>query len=358
MCILYPPVRLAPINALYITCCNCLCVGRFSDCLLSVEEQYKQLVEQQQLLSIRLSSSHLQVRPCFCILSSVTCHALTQLHPLLDSAKHSSTTEGMWLPWSHTVTATFLVIGEVLKARLLEADSQCGEESMPQLPLLPGITATDNSPKVLKKMDTVTSLPSLEVKTGQSDDMIRSHSELCLQNGSGNKVNSTALPKVSKDAGKPQQSKHSTSTTHSYNLAPVRPSNGKALNTKPFVYSPPLFTSSLQPDNTNSHNRNFVSTSNQSKNSGRGHFETKKGGMDAKVPSSMRKKLLNQNTRRHAMNMAETSVSINKPIETQYRRKTAAKREPIKKIPLPIKGELCSILILCSFFFPCRSKRF
>ena len=280
-------------------------------------------------------------------------HALTQLHPLLDSAKHSSTTEGTWLPWSRTVTATCLVIGELLKARLLEADSQCGEESMP---VLPGITTTDNSSKVLKKMDTVTSLPSLEAKTGQSDDMIRSHSELCLQNGGSNKVKSTALPKISKDAGKPQQSKHSTSTTH--NLAPVRPSNGKALNTKPFVYSPPLFTASLQPDNTNSHNRNFVSISNQSKNSGRGHYEMKKGVvMDTKVPSSMRKKLLNQNTRRHAINMAETSVSINKPTETQYRRKTA-KREPIKKIPLPIKGELYSILILYSILFPCRSKGF
>ena len=213
---------------------------------------------------------------------------------------------------------------------------------MPQLPVLPGITATDNSSKVLKKMDTVTSLPSLEAKTGQSDDsMIRSHSELCLQNGSGNKVKSTALPKISKDAGKTQHPKHSTSTTHSYNLAPVRPSNGKALNTKPFVYSPPLFTASLQPDNTNSHNRNFVSTSNQSKNSGRGHFEMKKSViMDTKVPSSMRKKLLNQNTRRHAMNMTETSVSISKPAESQYRRKTAAKREPIKKIPVAIKGEL------------------
>ena len=224
------------------------------------------------------------------------------------------------------------------------------------MPVLPGITATDNSSKVLKKMDTVTSLPSLEAKTGQSDDMIRSHSELCLQNGGSNKVKSTALPKISKDAGKPQQSKHSTSTTH--NLAPVRPSNGKALNTKPFVYSPPLFTASLQPDNTNSHNRNFVSISNQSKNSGRGHFEMKKGVvMDTKVPSSMRKKLLNQNTRRHAMNMAETSVSINKPTETQYRRKTA-KREPIKKIPLPIKGELYSILILYSILSPVEVKDF
>lgn len=237
-------------------------------------------------------------------------------------------------------SATCLAIGELLKARLLEADSQCGEESMPQLP---GITATDNSSKVLKKMDTVTSLPSLEAKSGQSDDMIRSHSELCLQNGGSNQVKSTALPKISKGAGKAQQSKHSTPTTHSYNLAPVRPSNGKSLNTKPFVYSPPLFTASLQPDNTNSYNRNFVSTSNQSKNTGRGHFEMKKGVVDTKVPSSMRKKLLNQNTRRHAMNMAETSVSINKPIESQYRRKTAAKREPIKKIPLPIKGELYSI---------------
>ena len=213
---------------------------------------------------------------------------------------------------------------------------------MPQLPVLPGITATDNSSKILKKMDTVTSLPSLEAKTGQSDDsIIRSHSELCLQNGSGNQVKSTTLPKISKDAGKTQQPKHSTSTSHSYNLAPVRPSNARTLHTKPFVHSPPLFTASLQPDNAYSHNRNFVSNSSQSKNSGRGHYEMKKGvTMDTKVPSSMRKKLLNQNTRRHAMNMAETSVSISKPVEPQHRRKTAAKREPIKKTPLPIKGEL------------------
>lgn len=224
---------------------------------------------------------------------------------------------------------------------------------MPQLPILPGITASDNSPKVLKKMDTVTSLPSLEAKTGQSDDsMIRSHSELCLQNGTTNKVKSTALPKISKDAGRTQQPKHSTGSTHTYSLVPVRPSNGKALNTKPFVYSPPLFST----DNTNSHNRNFVSTSNQSKISGRGHLEMKKTVvMDTKVPSSMRKKLLNQNTRRHAMNMAETSVSINKPIEPHHRRKTAAKREPIKKIPLPIKGEL-EILYSTWLNSPCRGK--
>ena len=236
-----------------------------------------------------------------------------------------------------------LVVGELLKARLLEADSQCGEESMPQLPVLPGVTANDNSSKVLKKMDTVTSLPSLEAKTGQSDDMIRSHSELCLQNGSSNiNVKSTALPKISKDGGKPhQQPKHSTSTTHSYTLVPVKPSHGKGLNTKPFVYSPPSFSGSLPSDNTNSHNRNFVNISNQSKNSGRGHFEMKKGvAMDTKVPSSMRKKLLNQNTRRHAMNMADTTVAISKPTDPHHRRKTAAKREPIKKIPLPIKGEL------------------
>ena len=263
----------------------------------------------------------------------------SQLHPLLDSTKHgSSTTEGMWLPYKSLVDG--LLLGELLKARLLEADSQCGEESMPQLPVLPGITSADNSSKILKKMDTVTSLPSLEAKTGQSDDsMIRSHSELCLQNGNGNnQVKSTALSKISKDSGKTLQPKLSTATTYSYNLAPVRPSNGKALNTKPFpfVHSPPA---TLQPDYNNSHNRNFNSSS-QSKNSMRGHLEVKKGVvMDTKVPSSMRKKLLNQNTRRHAMNMAEASVSISKPVEPHHRRKTAAKREPMKKIPLPIKGK-------------------
>ena len=212
---------------------------------------------------------------------------------------------------------------------------------MPQLPVLPGITSTDSSSKILKKMDTVTSLPSLEAKTGQSDDsMIRSHSELCLQNGNGdNQVKSTALPKISKDGSKLSQPKLSTATTYLYNLAPVRPSNGKALNTKPFpfVHSPPA---TLQPDYSNSHNRNFVSSSSQSKNSGRGHVEVKKGvALDTKVPSSMRKKLLNQNTRRHAMNMAEASVSISKPVEPHHRRKNAAKREPMKKIPLPIKGD-------------------
>ena len=208
---------------------------------------------------------------------------------------------------------------------------------MPQLPVLPGITTTDNSSKVLKKMDTVTSLPSLEAKTGQSDDsMIRSHSELCLQNGNtGNKVKSTSLPKISK-GGRTQQPKHSTGSTHTtYSLAPVRPSNGRGLNTKPFVHSPPSFAN----DNSNSHNRNFASNPNQLKNSGRGHFEVKKGIVtDTKVPSSMRKKLLNQNTRRHAMNMPETSVAVSKPIESHQRRKAAAKREPLKKIPLPIKG--------------------
>ena len=274
-------------------------------------------MEQQQLLSIRLSSSHLQVCPHHPHVCCMLC--LTQLHPVLDSTKHSSTTEGE------------------LKARLLEADSQCGEESMPQLPVLPGITTTDNSSKVLKKMDTVTSLPSLEAKTGQSDDsMIRSHSELCLQNGNtGNKVKSTSLPKISKD-GRTQQPKHSTGSTHTtYSLAPVRPSNGRGLNTKPFVHSPPSFAN----DNSNSHNRNFASNPNQLKNSGRGHFEVKKGIVtDTKVPSSMRKKLLNQNTRRHAMNMPETSVAVSKPIESHQRRKAAAKREPLKKIPLPIKG--------------------
>ena len=208
---------------------------------------------------------------------------------------------------------------------------------MPQLPVLPGITATDSSSKILKKMDTVTSLPSLESKTGQSDDsMIRSHSELCLQNGNTtNKVKSTSLPKISK-GGRVQQPKYSTGSTHTtYSLAPVRPSNGRGLNTKPFVHSPPLFSY----DNNISHNRNFASNPNQSKNGGRGHFEMKKGIVtDTKVPSSMRKKLLNQNTRRHAMNMGETSVSISKPIESHQRRKAATKREPIKKIPLPIKG--------------------
>lgn len=264
---------------------------------------------------------------------------LTQLHPLLDTAKHnSSTTEGNITDYHSYYSVIYPVTGEQ-KTRLLEADSQCGEESMPQLPVLPGINTMDNSSKMLKKMDTVTSLPSLEAKTGQSDDaMIRSHSELCLQNGSsGSKVKSTKLPKISKNGGKVQQPKHSTGTIHTYNLAPVRPSNGKGLNTKPFVYSPPLFP---QSDNTNSHSQNFANTSNQPKNSGRGHFETKKGVvMDTKVPSSMRKKLLNQNTRRHAMNMADTSVSISKPIEPHHRRKTA-KREPTKKIPLPIKGEI------------------
>ena len=207
---------------------------------------------------------------------------------------------------------------------------------MPQLPALPGIITADNSPKVLKKMDTVTSLPSLESKTGQSDDsMVRSHSELCLQNGTSSKVESTALPKISKGERTTQQPKHKTGSTNTYNLAPVRPTNGKGLSTKPFVHSPPLFPT----DNTNSHNRNFVSTSTQSKNSGRGHLEMKKGVvMDTKVPSSMRKKLLNQNTRRHAMNMAETSVPIGKPSEAHHRRKTAAKREAAKKIPVPIKG--------------------
>lgn len=328
-------------------------VGHFSECLLSVEEQYKQLVEQQQLLSIRLSSSHLQVCPYLC---NCTHHPVclshvvfTQLHPLLDITKHnSSITEGMYVKtiivwWPVTCP----VVGEMKAARLLEADSQCGEESMPQLPVLPGITTTDNSSKTLKKMDTVTSLPSLEAKTGQSDDnMIRSHSELCLQNGGGNKVKSTVLPKISKNSGKTQhqqqfQPKYSTATAHMNSLAPVRPANGKGPSTKPFVDSPP----SLQLENTNSHNRNFVHTSNQAKNSGRGHFEMKKGvAMDTKVPSSMRKKLLNQNTRRHAINMGETSVSISKPIDAHHRRKTA-KREPIKKIPLPIKGLCLSKLV-------------
>lgn len=37
------------------------------------------------------------------------------------------------------------------------------------------------------------------------------------------------------------------------------------------------------------------------------------------------------------MNMAETSVSIGKPSEAHHRRKTAAKREAAKKIPVPVK---------------------
>lgn len=234
----------------------------------------------------------------------------------------------------------WLVVGE-LKARLLEADSQYGEESTPQLPVLPGITTTgDNTSKVLKKMDTVTSLPSLEAKTGQSDDsMIRSHSELCLQNGSTNSSKSSiTLPKVSKDGRiRIQPPKHSTATHMS--LVPVRQSNGKGLKTKPFIDPPPVLSASLHHENINSHNQNFGNTSNQGKNSRRGHFETKKSAvMDMKVPLSMRKKLLNQNTKRHAMNMADTSVPTSKPIEPHHRRKTAAKQELVKKIPLPIKG--------------------
>ena len=184
-------------------------------------------------------------------------------------------------------------------------------------------------------MDTVTSLPSLEAKTGQSDDsMIRSHSELCLQNGSTNcPKSSITLPKVSKDGGR-RQPKYNMATHMS--LAPVRPSNGKELNTKPLVDSSPPIYSTSQHDNINCHNQNL---SNQGKNSGRGNFEMKKSVVtDMKVPLSMRKKLLNQNTKKHVMNMTDTSVSISKPIEPHHRRKTAAKREPVKKIPLPIKG--------------------
>ena len=235
----------------------------------------------------------------------------------------------------------------IVGAHLLEADSQCGEESMPQLPVLPGITATtDDSLKVLKKMDTVTSLPSLEAKTGQSDDnMIRSHSELCLQNGSGN-AKSTMLPKISKDVVRTQQqSKHNTTATHINSLTPVRPSNGRRLSTKPFIDS---LSASLQSDNTSFHNRSFTNATTK-KNSGRGHFETKRGVvMDTKVPSSMRKKLLNQNTKRHALNMAaETKATISKPTEApHHRRKATAKREPIKKVPLSIKGLHLDILTL------------
>lgn len=72
--------------------CQCVsCVGHFSECLLSVEEQYKQLIEQQQLLSVRLSSSHLQVRHFQPLTMYMSSH--TQLNPMLD-IKHSSVTEG------------------------------------------------------------------------------------------------------------------------------------------------------------------------------------------------------------------------------------------------------------------------
>jgi len=204
---------------------------------------------------------------------------------------------------------------------------------MSQLPVLPVATNDSNSPQPLKKMDTVASLPSLDAKSSQPDEaVVRSHSELCLQNGSGStsKTNTT-LPKVTAVTLVHQQQRAGSKNTKP-NLVPVRVTHGKKLNiTKPFVDSETNNSPSQIPHN--SKGRPPITT------------EPKRGGADSKVPLSMRKKLLNNKTRRNVISItrtftANTDSTTNKPTDYHrgYHKSHVARKEHIKKIPLHTKG--------------------
>jgi len=230
---------------------------------------------------------------------------------------------------------------------------------MPQLPVLPVATNGSNSPQPLKKMDTVSSLPSLDAKSSQLDEaMVRSHSELCLQNGGGlTSKTSTTLPQVaSGNTGgivtlSHQQQRASSKTTKP-NLAPVRVTNGKKLNTtKPFLDSPlPVFETANSPSQVVPHN-----------SKGRPHVitEPKRGGGD-KVPLSMRKKLLNNKTRRNIMSITKpftgsANLANTKPVGYKTH---LTKKEHIKKVPPHTKGQYTIQLVCCTFCSTLESKDF
>ena len=216
---------------------------------------------------------------------------------------------------------------------------------MPQLPVLPVATNGSNSPQPLKKMDTVASLPSLDAKSSQPDEgMVRSHSELCLQNSNGSTTKTTTLPQVAGNTGatvtlvhqKEQQRTRAGSKNTKPNLVPVRVANGKKLNTtKPFVDSPLPVLEITNPPSQIPHNAKGRPLMSEPKRGGAG---------DSKVPLSMRKKLLNNKTRRNVMSMTKTLTGntslTNKPADYHrvYYKTHVARKEHIKKIPLHTTG--------------------
>jgi len=210
---------------------------------------------------------------------------------------------------------------------------------MPQLPVLPVATNGSNSPQPLKKMDTVASLPSLDAKSSQPDEaVVRSHSELCLQNGSGStsKINTT-LPKVT--TGNTVHHQHRAGSRNTKpNLVPIRVTDGKKLNTtKPFVESPlPVLETTNSPSQIPHNLKGKPPIIAESKRGGAG---------DSKVPLSMRKKLLNNKTRRNVITMtktftANTDSTVNKPAtyHRSYYKSHVGRNEHIKKVPLHTKG--------------------